>query len=118
MIPKIAFVLVGTKMYEVNTISMGMLDEIVNPGMSLRNAIFGIDHHGETMIWEVDIETMQNRKEEILHCQRYRTHNGISKGHANIVRKMAMGDTSFFNGDGFEGTRMGMLLKPTSDNTK
>ena len=94
-IPRIVFIMVVPKMYEVNTV-------LSNPILELRNSMFEIHTMaGETMVWEVDPEDMQKRRDPILHCQRYKTIKATARGHKAIANKLIDGDTTFFNGDGF-----------------
>lgn len=100
-LPRIAFIMVFPSMYEVNTITMGKIDEATNPALRLRNDLFGIRNAGETMIWEVEPEDTDKRKDPILHCQRYKTIKATIRGHRAVVNKLIDGKTEFFNGDGF-----------------
>ena len=94
-IPRIALIMVVPKMYEVNTV-------INNPTLELRDSMFGVPTMaGETMIWELDPDDTQVRRNPILHCQRYKTAKAMARGHKAIVNKLVDGDTTFFNGDGF-----------------
>jgi hypothetical protein len=89
----------GDRRYEVNTIGMGGLAQFFDPMLKLRNDLFGINGCAETMIWEVDADN--NRKDKILHCQRYRKMASAVKGHTKIVNWLKNGCIDFFNGDGF-----------------
>ena len=93
--PRIAFIMVAPKIYEVNTV-------LANPVLELRNYMFGIGKMvGETMVWEVEPDDMSVRRNPIFHCQRYRTIEATDAGHKAVVNRLIDGDTSFFNGDGW-----------------
>jgi len=93
------FVKCGDKAYEVNSVSMNALDQLLNPMMALRNEMFGIDAIGETMIWAVDGNKV--RLDPILHCQRYRKITSMKRNHTKAVNRLNQGKSNFFNGDGF-----------------
>lgn len=91
------------KRYEVNTVGMGGMAQLLNPLMSLRNEMFGIRGCAETMIWE--LEPNNERKDPILHCQRYHKFSAAVKNHYKIARRIERGETKFFNGDGMPHSR-------------
>jgi len=86
------------KTYEINTVGMGGLAGMLNPAMDFRNALFGIKGIAETMVWEI-CDSTGERKDPILHCQRYKNYKHAYKGHKDITNKIKNG-TLKFNGDG------------------
>ena len=94
-----AYVRVSDNLYEVHTCSM-------NEAGVIRNEMFGINCHAETMIWETLYNPVLRRTEEILGCHRYKNDTEAINGHKGILIKLTDGDLSVFNGDGFSPEKM------------